>query len=99
MSKGFLIYEEMRKYLVIYEEAFSHDFATASFWISLYMRNIFYFLLSVNSTYKRNAELTLWALYINDYSEFQCSLVPQFPSFCVNASVYTMYILYQTRAG
>jgi hypothetical protein len=24
MRKGFLIYEEMRKYLVIYEEAFSH---------------------------------------------------------------------------
>jgi hypothetical protein len=24
MSKGFLIYEEMRKYLVIYEEAISH---------------------------------------------------------------------------
>ncbi len=29
MGKGFLIYEEMRKYLVIYEEAVSHiDFAT-----------------------------------------------------------------------
>jgi hypothetical protein len=27
MRKGFL-YEEMRKYLVIYEEAASHDFAT-----------------------------------------------------------------------
>jgi hypothetical protein len=36
--KGFLIYEEMRKY----EEAviFIYDFATASFWISLYMRKI-----------------------------------------------------------
>jgi hypothetical protein len=32
MRKGFLIYEEMSKYLVIY------DFATAPFWISLYMR-------------------------------------------------------------
>jgi hypothetical protein len=32
MRKGFLIYEEMHKYLVIYEEAISHtvyDFATA----------------------------------------------------------------------
>jgi hypothetical protein len=46
MRKGFLIYEEMRKYsiksymrrpLVIY------DFATALFWISLYMRNFFFF--------------------------------------------------------
>jgi hypothetical protein len=35
MRKGFL-YEEMRKYLVIYEEAVSHiqyDFETAPFWI------------------------------------------------------------------
>jgi hypothetical protein len=43
MRKGFLIYEEMRKYfpylrrpLVIYP----YDFATAPFWISLYMRKI-----------------------------------------------------------
>ncbi len=34
MRKGFLTYEEMRKYLTIYEEAVSHtvyDFATAPF--------------------------------------------------------------------
>jgi hypothetical protein len=37
MSKGFLIYEEMRKYFPIYEEAVSHDFATVPLWISLYM--------------------------------------------------------------
>ena len=45
MRKGFLIYEEMRKYLVIYEEAVSlikYDFATAPFWISLYMRKILF---------------------------------------------------------
>jgi hypothetical protein len=30
VRKGFLIYEEMRKYLVIYEEVVSHDFATGS---------------------------------------------------------------------
>jgi hypothetical protein len=43
MRKGFLIYEDMRKYLVIY------DFATAPFQISLYMRRIlFYFLISVD---------------------------------------------------
>jgi hypothetical protein len=32
MRKGFLIYEEMSKYLIIYEEAISvYDFATAPF--------------------------------------------------------------------
>jgi hypothetical protein len=32
MRKGFLIYEEMRKYLTIYEKAvIKYDFATASF--------------------------------------------------------------------
>jgi hypothetical protein len=31
MRKSFLIYEEMRKYLTIYEEAVSHDFAIAPF--------------------------------------------------------------------
>ncbi len=36
MRKGFLIYEEMRKYLVINEEAVSHIWL----WISLYMRKI-----------------------------------------------------------
>ncbi len=36
MSKGLLIYEEMRKYLIIYEETVSHiDFATAPVWIVL----------------------------------------------------------------
>jgi hypothetical protein len=29
MRKGFLIYEEMQKYLVIFEEAVIFDFATA----------------------------------------------------------------------
>jgi hypothetical protein len=42
LRKGFLIYEEIRKYLVIYEEAVGHiyDFATAPFRISLYMKKI-----------------------------------------------------------
>jgi hypothetical protein len=34
MRKGSLIYEEMRKYLVIFKDAVSYDFATAPFWIS-----------------------------------------------------------------
>jgi hypothetical protein len=45
MRKGFLIYEEMHKYLTIYEEAASHiqyDFATDPFWISLYIRKILF---------------------------------------------------------
>ncbi len=49
MRKRFQIYEEMRKYLTIYEEAVSHkDFATDPFWISLYMRKIWFsFFISV----------------------------------------------------
>jgi hypothetical protein len=47
-EEGFQIYEEMRKYLTIYEEAVSHiDFATDPFWISLYMRKILFSFLSV----------------------------------------------------
>jgi hypothetical protein len=40
MRKGFLIYEEMRKYLTIYLRrplVILYDFATAPFRISLYM--------------------------------------------------------------
>ncbi len=45
MRKGFLVYEEMRKYLVIYKEAVIvlYDFATAPFWISLYRKFCFLF--------------------------------------------------------
>jgi hypothetical protein len=48
MSKGFLIYDEMRKYLVIhtvYEEAVSHIYNPVR--ISLNMRKIFFSFLSV----------------------------------------------------
>ncbi len=46
MRKGILIYEEMQKFFVIYEEAVLviYDFATATFWISSYMRKIFFFI-------------------------------------------------------
>ncbi len=49
MRKGFLIYEEMLKYLVIFEEGplVIYDFSTAPFWISLYMRKILFSFLSV----------------------------------------------------
>ncbi len=42
VRKGFLIYEEMRKYLTIYEE----DFATDPFWISFFTRKILFYFLS-----------------------------------------------------
>ncbi len=41
MRKGFLIYEEMGKFLTIY------DFATDPFGISLYTRKILFYFLSV----------------------------------------------------
>jgi hypothetical protein len=48
MRKGFLIYEEMRKYLVIYGEAVVINyFATAPFWIFFYMKKILFSFLSV----------------------------------------------------
>ncbi len=48
--KGFLIYKEMRKYFPIYcmrRLLVIYDFATAPFWISLYMRKIRFSFLSV----------------------------------------------------
>jgi hypothetical protein len=53
MRKGFLIYEEMRKYLVIFEEAVSPTYLTLQpprICISLYMRKIFFSFLSVLQT-------------------------------------------------
>jgi hypothetical protein len=49
MTKGFLLYEEMRKFLFIYEEAVSlYDYATEPLCISLYARKIFFsFFISV----------------------------------------------------
>jgi hypothetical protein len=51
MRKGFLNYEEMRKYLVIFEEPVSHtvyDFATAPpSEFLIYEDNLFFFFISV----------------------------------------------------
>jgi hypothetical protein len=49
MRKSFLIYEEMRNYLVrtLRRPLVRYDFATAPFWISLYMRKILISFLSV----------------------------------------------------
>ncbi len=47
MRKGFLIYEEMRKYFTIYEEPWViYDFATDPFWISLYEENFILVFIS-----------------------------------------------------
>jgi hypothetical protein len=58
MRKGFLIFEEMRKYLVIYgrRPLVKNDFATAPFWITLYMRKILFSFLSVHNIHKYTLE-------------------------------------------
>ncbi len=63
MRKGFLIYEEIRKYLTIYKEAVSHIWlCTRSLWISLYMRKILCYFLSVYHTRgaRENRSYTWW---------------------------------------
>ncbi len=50
--KGFLIYDEMRKYLVVYTAWVSlaiFDFATAPFGISLYMEKILFLFYQCSS--------------------------------------------------
>ncbi len=56
MRKGFLIYEEMRKYLTILYMSgplvtYVYDFETAPFWISLYVyeENLIFFFISEES--------------------------------------------------
>jgi hypothetical protein len=52
MRKGFLIHEEMRKYLPIMRRPLVlYDFATAPFWISLDVRKILFSFLSVKREY------------------------------------------------
>ncbi len=60
LRKVFLIYEEMRKYLTIYEEAVSHIWLCN---LSLYMRKILFYFLSVcpkSSTKLYFHEFGLW---------------------------------------
>ncbi len=61
MRNGFLIYEKMRKYFSIYEEAVSLWLCNW-FWISLYMRKIWFSFLSV---------------YCISLSSFYSKLLPQ----------------------
>ncbi len=46
MRKAFLIYEEMREYLVMRRPLVIYDFETAPFWISLYLMQILFSFLS-----------------------------------------------------
>ncbi len=71
IRKGFLIYEEMSKYLTKYEDALViYDFATDPFWISLYMRKMLLYFSSVHcsrgevSATKKEVEKNrvLWAV-------------------------------------
>ncbi len=78
LRKGFLIYEEMRKYFPIYEEA---DFATAPLWISLYMRKILFSFLLVWA----NTMVPVQAILISPESPFiyfghSTALFPRRPS-------------------
>jgi hypothetical protein len=61
-----IIYEEMRKYLVIDEEAVSHtvhDFAIVPIWILLYMRKTLLSFLSVQSPSHRMVNEKFYNLY------------------------------------
>jgi hypothetical protein len=53
MRKGFLIYEEMRKYLVIYEEAVSHiRLCNCSLLNFLHMRKIYFLFYQCRIEYE-----------------------------------------------
>jgi hypothetical protein len=51
MKKGFLIYEEMRKYFPIYEEAVSHISLCNCFTLNflIYEENLIFFFISVET--------------------------------------------------
>jgi hypothetical protein len=49
MRKSFLIYENMRKYLLIYEEAVSHLCNRSLLDFLIYEENLFFFFVSVLS--------------------------------------------------
>jgi hypothetical protein len=55
MRKGFLIYEEMRKYLVKYEEAFSHNWLCNCSLLNflIYEENFILFFISVQVTRRK----------------------------------------------
>ena len=54
MRRGFLIYEEMHKFFLIYEDAVSHIWlCTWSLWISSYMREILFSFYQCSFTLKK----------------------------------------------
>ncbi len=69
MRKGFLLYEEMIKYLTIYEEeADSHtvyDFATTPILnILTYEENLIFFFVSAGNLYSGSALSFKWFVYL-----------------------------------
>jgi hypothetical protein len=56
MRKGFLIYEEMRKYLTKHEEAVSHIWLCNRYILNflIYKENLIFFFISVESLYARS---------------------------------------------
>ncbi len=83
MRKGFLLYEEMRKYLTMYEEAVSHavyDFAAALFRISLYMWKILFSFLTVQKReYGRLEMPTFLHTFSDDGSLLRVGSMPSWP--------------------
>ncbi len=65
MRKGFLIYEKMRKYLTIYEEAI-FDFATDS--CGIYTRKILFYVTDGNIMYLTDACRFLISCVIQHYA-------------------------------
>ncbi len=58
MRKGFLIYEEMRKYFRIYEEAVSHIWLCSTLNFPIYDENFILFFIS--SRYSKNTTILCW---------------------------------------
>ncbi len=99
MRKGFLIYEEMRKYFPIYEEAvIIYDFATAPLWIFLiYKKNFNFFFISVQMISFHFIMLSFFsymcaAIHVN-YDSLQRKELPGLrPNFHIHVSARDLYI-------
>ncbi len=90
MRKGSLIYEEMRQYLIIYEEAVSQTWlcTRAPFWISLYMRKLLFYFLSVHYwlPFLCHVRQNIW-VYTCEFSQWL--LYTQYNvSFCVSFFIF-----------
>ncbi len=75
MREGFLIYEEMRKYFPIYmrRSLVIYEFATAPFWISLYMRKICFLFYQCTPGEKSPDMVPLPSVYCNRFGQINVS--------------------------